>query len=183
MKNKYLLLILFSFCFLLYGCKFECETCNGKGKNKCTECQGGHFECNTCEGSGTSEIQCAICNGSGVKDCASCEGYKNLMCHFCSGTGQIETIVQIDDVTGEVFDPANSTWYHNESTFSSCNNCNGAGGLRCDLCQGSGTADCKECNSGYKYCEDCNGYGKFLCPTCYGETTVKCRDCYGYGEK
>ena len=183
MKNKCWFLILFSFCFFLFGCKFKCETCNGQGKNTCIECHDGYFKCNTCEGSGSSESKCTLCNGSGLKNCASCEGYKNLMCNFCQGKGQIETVVQIDDVTGEVFDPANRTFYHNESTFSPCNNCDGTGGVQCYLCLGSGTADCRECYRGYNYCEACEGYGKHLCQTCDGETTVKCQECKGYGEK
>lgn len=118
-----------------------CQTCESKGKIKCSNCQSGKVSCSSCSG---GKVPCTQCNATGEKIrkgwifthrdvCLLCGGAKNILCQKCKG-----------------------------SASAACSLCDGSGAIMCSSCQGKGRlAKCEQCSGTQKLpCQACDQQGK-----------------------
>lgn len=119
----------------------NCETCNGRGSFKCTNCK-----CTTCDSIGRIESQCGQCQGTGRVTCQLCVGKGEVLCKKgwfsdkydvcsrCKGSRQ-ETCRSCKEGRIDV----------------NCTVCRGTGAATsCSRCRGQGTVQCKDCSSSGK---------------------------------
>jgi hypothetical protein len=102
--------------------KNKCNSCGGKGKLVCQECNGtgkNKLPCAFCDSE--KFIKCPMCEGVGKIDnsndiqiiCPKCQGFKKVKCPNCDGKGEVE---------------------------NKCEKCNGMGYNICPDCAGKGIA-------------------------------------------
>lgn len=72
----------------------KCGVCLGKGKVKCSSCDGGFQMCTSCNGVGTyysyaqkRDVVCTRCQGGGKTRCGRCSGTGYKSCGSCGGDG------------------------------------------------------------------------------------------------
>ena len=121
-----------------------CESCGGKGKTVCANCQGkgvlsGKRVCPTCKGV-DSKKTCKTCNGKGSWHIARNGFVRDFTCPKCKGTGRLP-----------------------------CPDCGGKGGNICQTCKGTGfvvdTGVCPVCNgTKISTCQVCQGTGEQSIP-------------------
>lgn len=119
----------------------DCEACNANGSVQCPSCGGascgcaacgfkGTVDCDACS-DGTIDVDCDACEGGQIASpCGVCEGtpISWMLCFGCGGRGRLDA------------------W---------CLSCSGEGGywirlppefIRCGVCDGLGTVDCRDCD-------------------------------------
>lgn len=192
---------------LFFDCK-KCERCRGTGKDvvchncggekkvKCEKCKGhGQFKnCLACDSTG--KVKCHNCHGLQKAKCYRCKGTgKDKKCTVCDGEGKVEKtrLVNCPKCHGSGRDQSNyklncwdcrGTGQIEQKYKDLCPNCNGLGfyGETCRNCDGTGRAECLDCDDGLETCSRCDGTGHAKCSACEGSGKVKCKTCGGKGK-
>lgn len=110
-------------------------------------------KCQAC--SGTGKVKCPTCERypEEATKCVDCNRSKERMavCHTCAGTGQT-----VDPLAKAI-----------------CPGCQGAGGVVCGFCPGSGILTLGE-DKRWSNCLGCRGRGFEKCAVCNGQRLVEC---------
>lgn len=130
-----------------------CETCSGKLKVSCMNCQG--------KGVVSVEKSCPTCKGDPKKECPTCEGKGTITCNQCDGRGQIFS----------------RGGRRGMPRMVTCPRCKGKGEVPCADCRGSGTIVCPTCKGTGSISE------MESCPVCHGTKIIPCPACNGTGEQ
>ncbi len=120
----------------------------------------------------TVSMPCAKCGGTGKFTCPECQGQKSVYCQSCHGDGKIvcpkcrKTLkinCQACEGRGKVYSNAQQAY------------------VECTVCDGKGSAPCKDCKNGYNQCGECGGKGRIPCPNCAEAGSKDCLECSGKG--